>query len=352
MNKAVSAIAVAALGIACLVASAAQTTSNPAKGVTEPLTGNFRWTCGPPILQVTHWKNEDWVSIKDPSIVRYKECWHLFCTVRGRKRTHAIVYVSFQDWNRAGDAELQLLRCHSGYFCAPQVFYFTPHQRWYLICQASDRKWTPEYQAAYSTTTDIADTGSWTPLRPLGARPVGDNSGLDFWIICEDSKAYLFFTTLDGHMWREQTLLKDFPSGWSSPALAIQGDIFEASHTYKLKDLNCYLTLVEAQGRQGRRYFKAYTADALDSVWRPLAADKEKAFASMSNVRQRAEHWTDSISHGELIRWGVDERLEVALEGLRFLFQGVTDLERMGKNYGEIPWRLGILELERGSMHP
>jgi hypothetical protein len=107
-----------------------------------------------------------------------------------------------------------------------------------------------------------------------------------------------------------------------------------------------YLTLVEARGGQGWRYFKAYTADSLDSEWRPLAADKDKAFASMSNVRQTAEHWTDSISHGELIRWGCDERLEVALKYLRFLFQGVNDLERVGKNYGEIPWRLGMLELE------
>ena len=31
---------------------------------------------------------------------------------------------------------------------------------------------------------------------------------------------------------------------------------------------------------------------------------------------------------------------------LRFLFQGVSDRERQGKVYGEIPWRLGLLEPE------
>jgi len=29
---------------------------------------------------------------------------------------------------------------------------------------------------------------------------------------------------------------------------------------------------------------------------------------------------------------------------LQFLFQGVLDKDRQGKGYGEIPWRLGLLE--------
>jgi hypothetical protein len=32
------------------------------------------------------------------------------------------------------------------------------------------------------------------------------------------------------------------------------------------------------------------------------------------------------------------------LQALRFLFQGVSDEARAGKPYGQIPWRLGILE--------
>ena len=67
-------------------------------------------------------------------------------------------------------------------------------------------------------------------------------------------------------------------------------------------------------------------------------------FASMMNVRFAGEQWTDSISHGELIRSGHGERLEVDPAGLRFLFQGVTGGERTGKPYGEIPWQLGLLK--------
>ena len=145
-------------------------------------------------------------------------------------------------------------------------------------------------------------------------------------------------------MWREETRLEDFPGGWSEAKLAIQGDIFEASHTYKLKGLDKYLTLVEAQGGRGWRYYKAYLADRLDGEWKPLAATKEQTFASMANTRPAGKRWTESISHGELLRAGVDQHLEVDPANLRFLFQGVNDEARAGKPYGQIPWRLGILE--------
>ncbi|MCK4298115.1 MAG: hypothetical protein KAX80_01210, partial [Planctomycetes bacterium] len=231
-----------------------------------------------------------------------------------------------------------------GFFCAPQVFYFQPHARWYLICQASDESWNPNYQPAYSTSDDISAPGSWSPLTPLGARQADGKTGLDFWIICDEEKAHLFFTTLDGRMWREETPLEDFPTGWSEPRLAIKGDIFEASHTYLLKGVGKYLTLVEAQGGHGWRYYKAYVADRLDGEWRPLAATKEKCFASMANTEPVGPRWTDSISHGELVRAGFDQRLEVDPSNLRFVFQGVRDRDRSGKPYGQIPWRLGMLE--------
>lgn len=52
----------------------------------------------------------------------------------------------------------------SAYYCAPQVFYFTPHRKWYLVYQMgvpdSKKMWV-----AHSTTDDIADPTSWTPAR-------------------------------------------------------------------------------------------------------------------------------------------------------------------------------------------
>jgi len=311
------------------------------------IAADFQWTTGPAVVHPKRVDGEDWLSIKDPSIVRFEDRWHLFCTVRGVKRSHAVVYLSFADWKDADKAEQTVLPCHEGYFCAPQVFYFTPHKRWYMICQAADESWTPKYQPALSHTTDVARPKSWSKLTPLyGKKPAAARAWLDFWIICDEKKAHLFFTSLDGKMWRAETPLEKFPKGWSKPVVALGGDVFEASHTYRLKRGRGveYLTLIEAQHGHGWRYYKAYRADRLEGPWTPLAADRDEAFASMKNVAQQPRRWTDSISHGELLRAGYDERVDMDGDNLRFLFQGVLDTNRAGKKYGAIPWRLGILE--------
>jgi hypothetical protein len=168
---------------------------------------------------------------------------------------------------------------------------------------------------------------------------------LDFWVICDDARAHLFFTSLDGKMWRADTSLDRFPQGWSEPVVALEGDVFEASHTYRLRGLNQYLTLIEAQNGHGWRYYKAYRAERLDGPWIPLAAEKDSAFASLRNVSQGASPWTDAISHGELLRIAADEHLEVDPANLRFLIQGVRDADRKDKPYGQIPWSLGLLEV-------
>src|SRR5687768_6111 len=89
----------------------------------------FRWTIGPPVLRPAPAGGENWHSVKDPSIVRHDGRSHLFVTVRGTNRSHAIVYISFADWPDADTAERHVLSCHEGYFCAPQVFYFSPHEK-------------------------------------------------------------------------------------------------------------------------------------------------------------------------------------------------------------------------------
>ncbi len=136
------------------------------------------------------------------------------------------------------------------------------------------------------------------------------------------------------------------PRGFTQPKLVLQGDLFEASATYKVKGRNQYLTLIEARGGGGR-YFKAWTAPLLDAEWTPLATTLEKSFASRHNVTfpDPAHPWAQSISHGELLRSSTDETLEIDPAHLQLLYQGVTDPEMTGKPYGKIPWRLGLLDL-------
>ena len=312
-------------------------------GIESLLAGRFNWTVSAPLVAPLQRPGEEICSVKDPTIVRYNGQWHLFCTIRGRERSHQIEYIRFDDWQSLDKAQRHILKLSDEYFCAPQVFYFTPHKQWYLIYQVIDKTRKPALQPACSKSPDIADPNSWTkPELLFAAQPENVKGWIDFWVICDADRAHLFFTSLDGRMWRCETKLSDFPHGWSKPDVVLQGDIFEASHTYRLKGLDKYLTIVEAQA-EGRRYYKAYLAGTLGGAWSPLADTREKPFASPVNTRDAGEHWTDSFSHGELLRDGFDQTLTVDPAQIRLLFQGVSDQDMAGKVYGQIPWRLGIL---------
>ncbi len=306
--------------------------------------GLFKWTASGPLLSPAHRPEDPCYSVKDPSIVRFENRWHLFCTIRSQKRTHQIEYLSFEDWNHANSAERHILTVTNGYFCAPQVFYFEPHSRWYMIYQASDKARKVALQPVFSTSTNLANPQAWSaPNFLYRAHPENIEGWIDFWVICDDTKAHLFFTSNNGKMWRAETKLAEFPFGWGQPEVVLQGDIFEASHTYRLKGQNDFLTVIEAIGSNGRRYYKAYLSDKLDGKWKPLAATTGKPFASPLNVLPEGNTWTDSYSHGELLRLGGDQRMEVDPAKLEFLFQGVSDSDRAGKKYGDIPWQLGLL---------
>lgn len=302
------------------------------------------WQYSAPLIAPERREHEPSRAQKDPTVVFHGGRWHVFMTVKLPGRS-AIEYCSFEHWEDADRAPRTLLGIsESDYYCAPQVFYFTPHQQWYLVYQmgvpGSRFMWV-----AYSTTADIADPGSWTQARPIldgGADDPRQEGGLDYWIICDAERAYLFFTSLNGKMWRLSTDLDKFPQGFGRCELALKAKIFEASHTYRLTGMQKYLTIVE---ENGRRYYKAYLADRLDGPWTPLADTAEKPFAGWTNIRPApgVEPWTDNISHGELIRDGYDETLTVDPRDLRFVFQGMWDKDKAGTSYGQFQWRIGML---------
>lgn len=307
-------------------------------------TGDFRWRSSGPLIDVANGLNaaDPHVALKDPSVVLHEGRWHLFGTLRKKSGTVCMQYLSFTNWSEANSAARHEVTFTREYHCAPQVFYFTPHRRWYLIHQLADPARTPAFGPNFSTTTKLTDPKSWSPPQPMVTNAPPEPKWLDFWVICDDAKAHLFYTSLDGHMWRRETKLQDFPLGWSEQTLALKGDIFEASHTYKLSGRSQYLTVIEAQA-PGRRYYKAYLADRLEGPWQPLADTLARPFAATENVSQTPP-WTASISHGELLRAGVDERMEIEPSRLRFVFQGASEQDYRGTGYGGIPWRLGLLE--------
>lgn len=302
------------------------------------------WEYSAPLVSPAKRDEEPSRAQKDPTIVFHEGRWHLFMTVKLPGRT-AIEYASFADWTDADVTPRTLLMVSdSKYFAAPQVFWFAPQKQWYLVYQMGipDGKFM---WVAYSTTKAIAEPASWTKAKPI--LDAGDNDprkvgGLDYWIICDDTHAYLFYTSLNGKMWRLRTRIEDFPAGFGEYMLALRAKIFEASHTYRLKGTTKYLTVIE---EGGRRYYKAYIADRLDGEWRPLADTADRPFAGWKNVRpaEGVEAWTDNISHGELLRDGIDQTLTVDPANLRFLFQGMLDRDKTGKGYGAFSWRLGLL---------
>lgn len=257
----------------------------------------------------------------------------------------AIEYCSFERWEDADKAPRTILKVSdSKYFCAPQVFYFPPHGKWYLMYQVGV-KGSKMMWVAYSTTATIADPLSWTQAQPMlagGADDPRQEGGLDYWIICDEKRAYLFFTSLNGKLWRLWTKLDEFPKGFGHCELALRGAFFEASHTYRLKGVGQYLTIIE---ENGKRYYKAYLADRLDGHWTPLADTPQKPFAGWANIRpaQGVAAWTDNVSHGELVREGCDQTMTVDPAKLRLVFQGMLEKDKTGKGYGQFQWRIGML---------
>ncbi|WP_406110658.1 non-reducing end alpha-L-arabinofuranosidase family hydrolase [Streptomyces sp. NBC_01003] len=316
-----------------------------AKG--EDLTSSFTWSSSGPLIAPQPDATHPVVSVKDPSVVRYKGKWHVFATTADTSGGWSLVQTTFTDWSQAGAARqtpLDTTAIGKGYRAAPQAFYFAPKKKWYLVYQTG--------LPSYSTTTDIDDPTSWSaPKNFQDSMPqiIKDNIGngywVDFWTVCDEEKCYLFSSDDNGHLYRSETTVKEFPNGFGNTKIVLQDDrfdLFEASNVYKIKGTaDQYLLLVEAIGSDGRRYFRSWTSHGLDGQWTPLADTEANPFARSTNVSFPGGAWTKDISHGEMVRDGIDQTMEIDPCRLRFLYQGL-DPSASG-DYSQLPYRLGLL---------
>lgn len=319
-----------------------------------PFAAPLRWQSSGPLVKPVSDSSQQIVSVKDPTIVRYKDRWHVYATAYSTSaQVWNMVYLNFKDWPDAASAQLFYLDQNpnlEGTHCAPGLFYFRPQKKWYLIFQS--------LQPQYATADDPSKPETWTrPQDFFPDLPANKRLGLDYWVICDETHAYLFFTGDDGNMYRSRTRIEDFPSGMSPPQFAIQGkraDVFEGSMTYRLKDSGLYLTLVEAIGPGGVRYYRAWTAASLDGEWTPVpeAGTFQRPFAGINNVTfaEGVLPWTRDISHGELIRDGYDERMIVDPGNLQLFYQG-RDPAFAGR-YELRPYQLGLLKLDQVARKP
>jgi endo-1,4-beta-xylanase len=255
-----------------------------------------------------------------------------------------LVYTSFSDWSQASAAPLTYLDTTpigTGYRAAPEVFYFAPQKLWYLVYQTGN--------ASYSTNPDIANPAGWSAPKNFYAgmpaiisQNIGSGYWVDMWASCDSSNCYLFSSDDNGHLYRSQTTLANFPNGMTDPVIALsdanKNNLFEASNVYKVDAKNQWLLIVEAIGSAGR-YFRSWTSTSLAGSWTPLAATESNPFAGKANVTAGA--WSNDISHGEMVRTSVDQTLTISPCKMQYLYQGLAP--GSGGDYNSLPWRLSLL---------
>ncbi|MBO8191985.1 glycoside hydrolase [Streptomyces oryzae] len=315
----------------------------------QGLPENFRWSSSGPLISPQQ-DGSNSVSVKDPSVVQDENGkWHVFMTTADTSGDWSLAHTSFTDWSQAATAPQTHLETASdigpGYRAAPHAFYFAPKDEWYLVYQTG--------LPSYSTTRNINDPTSWSAPRnfqdqvpDIVRQNMGNGAWLDYWVICDENKCYLFSADDNGHLYRAETTVADFPNGFGNTQIVLQDPdrnrLFEGEAVYRVKDTNTYLLIMEAIGSGDRRYYRSFTAEGLTGRWQPLADTESHPFARSSNVTFPGGAWTQDISHGELIRTGNDQSMTLDPCHLQLLYQGMDP--SAGGDYPQLPWRLGLAE--------
>ncbi len=274
-------------------------------------------------------------AIKDPSIVYFENSWHIFYTARGKGR-YSIGYSSSPSLSQFANAERHQLKLSvdvSRIDCAPQIFYFTPHKLWYLIFQTTEAN----YQPAFSTNSSLANPNNWTKSQNLVQKDTSEK-WIDFWVICDDTHAYLFYTQEHNEVFVRTTKLENFPSQWGD-AIKVFSGVHEAVHVYSVPAENRFIMVYEIS-TDGVRSFGLATAAHLTGPWKDTG--HEFASGSMLIPGHVRNIWTEMVSHGEAIRSGYNEKFEVESENGEWIIQGMMKHD-MNKEYAELPWKIGLI---------
>jgi endo-1,4-beta-xylanase len=308
---------------------------------------NAAWSSTGPIIVPKSDADHDLVAIKDPTVVRFNDRFHVYASSVSSAGAYNMVYVSFTDWDSASKAPFYYMDKTPGfkmYVAAPQLFYFTPQKKWYLVFQSGP--------PMFSTADDPGDPTKWSEPASFFANtpPIMSQNGgwLDFWVICDSQLCHMFFSNDHGRWYHSKTPIAKFPYGFSMPVVAMEeseaGRMFEACNVYKIEGTRQYLALIEAfdSTSNGRRYFRSWTAESLDGPWKPVHEDGYSPFAGKENVAFLGEPWTNDISHGEMIRAGYDETMLIEGSHQQYLYQGFEPKSDTA-NYNKIPWKLALL---------
>lgn len=382
---------------------------SPVQGT--PLASTFQykqWVVSDPVFQAGCAGTFDDIAVKDPAIVFYNGKYHMFYTSKVRRDTFAsgvpgvdprscsgVGYVSAPTLEGLkGAPRYNFGEIVGGQVIAPQVFYFEPHKLWYLIAQVSVRgtgikrpemfsnrrvaaaaeaSGDPDLMPVYLTNPDIENVHGWSKPKPIRTRKNYADFWIDFWVICDEAKAHLFYTDHRGSMFRMECPIDQFPDGFkdsvdeiaftdSGETLFGRWRMHEASHIYYVKSANKYLCLLEAvyphptrpnYWDSRSRFMFAVVADRLEGPWKRIETDGPNDFAGdpgnltrLNGIRSNY----DQVSHFEIIRKTHDQRFEIEDFNFVLLFQAF-DSENIGDDfhYDDLPWELALMKNYKGA---
>jgi endo-1,4-beta-xylanase len=304
---------------------------------TPPFASSYSWTSTGPIISAKSDATHNIIAVKDPSAVLYNGRWVIYASTVNSAGSYGMEYLNVaEDWSDAATATPTFLNLGG---TAPQIFYFAPQKKWYLIT---------EWGTSYSTNSDPTKPLNWSAQQSLNVQMPSGVSGIDPWIICDSTDCYLFQCADNGNFYRSSTPIGNFPNGWSAAEVVAsdsQFAMFEADNVYTVEGTGGYLANIEALGSTGR-YFRALWANSLGGTWHDLGdtASFSTPFLGINNTtfESGVTPWTTSFSSGGMLIDGNDQTDSINPDNLRFLYQGASQSAYQNDPYGSIPWQLGL----------